>query len=104
LIQNRGRVLSGAIYAKLHAEITAPNIIVVNTNRIRRYTVFVNQDLVDFSKPIVVETNGMKSFEGLVDSSIETLLQEVRLRPDPRILFPAKLTIDVPSPSPLGEK
>jgi hypothetical protein len=104
LVDSRDEFIAGAIYAKLHAEITASNKIVLNTNRIRRYTVFVNQDLVDFSKPVVIETNGNISFEGMVEPSIETLLQEVRHRPDTHTLFPVKLTIDVPFPSPLGDK
>ncbi len=69
----------------------------VSTNRIRRYTVFLNQDLVDFSKPIIVETNGAISVEGMVEPRIDTLLQEVRHRSDTHTIFPAKLTIDVPS-------
>ena len=56
---------------------------------------FLNQDLVDFSKPIVVETNGMKSFDGIIESNIEILLQEARHRSGAHRLFPAKLTIDV---------
>ena len=75
----------------------SPNKIVVNTNRIRRYTVFLNQDLVDFSKPIIVETNGNISFEGMVEPRIDTVLEEVRHRPETHIFFPAKLTIDLPS-------
>jgi len=105
LIDSRDEFIAGAIYAKLHAEITAPNNrIVVNTNRIRRYTVFVNQDLVDFSRPVVVETNGNISFEGMVEPSIETLLQEVRHRSDTHILFSVKLTIDVPSSGPFSDR
>jgi len=96
LIDSRDEFITGGVYAKLHAEIKSSNRIVVSTNRIRRYTVFLNQDLVDFSKPIVVETNGNISFEGMVEPSIETLLQEVRHRSNTHILFPAKLTIDVP--------
>ena len=99
LIDSRDEFIAGAIYAKLHAEITAPNNIVVNTNRIRRYTLFLNQDLVDFSKPVVVKTNGKISFEGMVEPRMETLLQEVRHRLDVRVVFPGKLIIDVPSTS-----
>ena len=97
LIDSRDEFITGGVYAKLHAEIMSPNKIVVNTNRIRRYTVFLNQDLVDFSKPIIVETNGNISFEGMVEPRIETLLEEVRHRSDTHIFFPAKLTIDLPS-------
>jgi dienelactone hydrolase len=100
LIDSRDEFITGAVYAKLHAEITASNKIVVNTNRIRRFTVFLNQDLVDFSKPVIVETNGKISFEGMVEPNIETLLQEIRHRSGTHTLFPAKLTIDVPSSVP----
>jgi len=96
LIDSRDEFITGGIYAKLHAEITTPNKIVVSTNRIRRYTLFLNQELVDFSQPITVETNGEKSFEGLITPSITMLLEDVRHRSDTHILFPAKLTIDVP--------
>ncbi len=97
LIDSRDEFITGGVYAKLHAEITIPNKIVVNTNRIRRYTIFLNQDLVDFSKPIIVETNGKTSFEGMVEPRIDVLLEEVRHRSDNPLFFPAKLTIDVPA-------
>ncbi|MGD9849669.1 MAG: alpha/beta hydrolase-fold protein [Nitrospirales bacterium] len=103
LIDSRDEFITGGVYAKLHAEITTSNKIVVNTNRIRRFTVFLNQDLVDFSKPIVIETNGKISFEGMVEPKIEVLLEEVRHRPDRHILFPAKLTIDVLSTNSVNE-
>jgi dienelactone hydrolase len=98
LIDSRDEFITGGVYAKLHAQVTAPNKIVVSTNRIRRYSLFLNQDLVDFSKPIIVETNGGKSFEEMVEPRIETLLKEVRHRSDTYTLFPVKLTIEVLSP------
>jgi hypothetical protein len=100
LIDSRDEFITGAIYAKLHAEILSPNKILVSTNRIRRYTLFLNKDLVDFSKPVIVKTNGQISFDGLVEPSIETLLQEARHRPDVHTIFSAKLAIDVPSSVP----
>jgi pimeloyl-ACP methyl ester carboxylesterase len=104
LIDRRDEFIAGGVYAKLHAEITAPNKIVVSTNRIRRYTLFLNQDLVDFSQPLLVETNGNLSFEGIPEPRIDTLLQEVRHRQESHTLFPAKLTIDVPTPVIVNEK
>ena len=97
LIDSRDEYITGMIYAKLHAEITGPNTIVVNTVRVKRYTLFLNDALVDFSQLIVVKTNGVTSFEGLVNPSIETLLKETRQRTNTDLLFPAKLTINLPS-------
>lgn len=101
LIDSRDEYITGGIYAKLHAEIVGPNTIVVNTLRVRRYTLFLNETLVDFSQPIAVKTNGKKSFEGILKPNIETLLQETRQRDDTHVLFPAKLTIEVPVPQPV---
>jgi predicted esterase len=97
LIDSRDQYITGRIYAKLHAEIMDPNTIVVNTVRVKEYTLFLNKKLVDFSQPIVVRTNGVTSFEGLVEPNIETLLQEARQRADTNLLFSAKLTINLPS-------
>ncbi|MDR4459523.1 MAG: alpha/beta hydrolase-fold protein [Nitrospirales bacterium] len=104
LIDSRDEFITGGVYAKLHAQVTAPNKIVVSTNRIRRFTLFLNQDLVDFSKPVIVETNGDRSFTGMLEPGLDTLLQEVRHRSDTRTLFPVKLTIDVPSTHAVEEK
>lgn len=104
LIDSRDEFITGGVYAKLHAQVTASNKIVVSTNRIGRYTLFLNQDLVDLTKPIIIETNGRISFEEMVEPSIETLLKEVRHRSDTHTLFPVKLTIDVPSPDVPNEK
>ncbi len=95
LVDKRDRLIAGAIYAKLHAEIVGPNTIEVTTLRVRQYTLFFNKELVDFSQPIVVRTNGVQSFEGLVKPSIEVLLQEARQRLNSHDLYSAKLTIDV---------
>ncbi len=97
LIDSRDQYITGGIYAKLHADITGPNTIVVNTVRVKRYTLFLNDALVDFSQPVVVKTNGVTSFEGIVEPDIETLLKESRQRADTNLLFPAKLTIDLPA-------
>ncbi|MFZ1744371.1 MAG: hypothetical protein WAU17_00505 [Nitrospirales bacterium] len=104
LIDSRDEFITGGVYAKLHAQVTAPNKIVVSTNRIRRYSLFLNQDLVDFTKLIIVETNGRVSYEGMVEPRIETLLKEVRHRSDTHTLFPVQLTINVSSPDIPAEK
>jgi len=99
LIDSRDEFIRGGVYAKLHAEIVSSNTIVVTASRVKRYTLFLNETLVDFSQPIVVRTNGKTSIHGIVEPKIETMLQEVRHRSDTHTVFSAKLSIDIPSAS-----
>jgi hypothetical protein len=85
------------VYASLDAKIAGPNRIEVSTQRVQRYSLFLNQELIDFSKPVTVLTNGRVSYEGSVTASVETLLREARRRHDHALLFPAVLTISVDS-------
>lgn len=82
-------------YASLDAAIVAPNHIEVHAERVQRYSLFLNDQLIDRAKPLVVFTNGQLSFEGIVTPSLDTLLRQARLSQDPRQLFPIKLTISV---------
>ena len=90
LIQNR-------VYASLDATITRPNHIDVQVTRVRRYTLLLNESLVDFSQPLTVVTNGRTTFDGQVSPHVEVLLREARRRGNADRLFPARLTMDVPS-------
>ena len=82
-------------YARLDASIVAPNRIEVQADRIQRYSLFLNEQLIDSSKPLVVLTNGQVSFEGPVTPSLETVLRQARLRQDSSQLFPIHLAIQV---------
>jgi pimeloyl-ACP methyl ester carboxylesterase len=82
-------------YARLDASIVAPNRIEVQADRVQRYSLFLNEQLIDSSKPLVVLTNGQVSFEGPVTPSLETLLRQARLRQDSRQLYPIHLAIQV---------
>jgi hypothetical protein len=55
----------------------------------------LNNQLIDFSKPLTVVTNGRLSFSGVVSPSVETLLRQARLRGDSQQLFSVHLTIAV---------
>ena len=68
---------------------------IMQTERVQRHCLFLNDKLIDLSKPLAVLTNGQVSFEGLVTLSLETLLQQARMRQDPHQLFPIHLTIMV---------
>ena len=95
LISKRDDLIMRREYARLDASIVAPNRIEVQADRVQRYSLFLNEQLIDSSKPLVVLTNGQVSFEGLVTPSLETLLRQARLRQDSRQLFPIHLAIQV---------
>ena len=83
-------------FARLEAEISDDNTIVVRTQHVRRYTLFLNRELVDPSRPVTVLTNGHHAYHGLVPFDPETLLRHARLRKDPQLLFPGVLHVAVP--------
>lgn len=95
LTDTRDETIVNRVYAKLEAEIVAPNRVEVRTQRVRRYSLFLNEWLVDLSKPIIVVTDGRLSYEGPVIPSVETLLREARLRQDRHMLFPVLLSLPV---------
>ncbi len=95
LIDRHGDLIKNKVYARLAIEVRGENHLEVRTERVRRYTLFLNEALVDFSEPLTVVTDGRTSFQGPVTPQVETLLREARRRQDVDRLFPAQLTIDV---------
>jgi hypothetical protein len=95
LVDKRDERIKRREYSKLDAAISGQNRIEVKTERVQRYSLFLNDQLIDLSKPLTVLTNGRVSFEGRVVLSLETLLRQARQRQDPRQLFPIHLTITV---------
>ena len=95
LISKRDDLITRREYARLDVSIVAPNRIEVRAERVQRYSLFLNEQLIDSSKPLVVLTNGQVSFEGPVTPSLEILLRQARLRQDSRQLFPIHLAIKV---------
>ena len=96
LIDRGDEFITGKVYAKLDAEVTSPNLIVLKTQHVRRCTVWLNDDLVDFSQPVKVEMKGKIVFEQLLTPNLKTLLKQARLRQDSQHLFSARITLDVP--------
>ena len=95
LIDQKDELLANRVYSRLEAEITGPNRIEVKTQGVRRYSLFLNSQLVDLAKPVTVTTNGRTSHQGVVAMSVEMLLRDARQRKDRRQLFPSMLTIPV---------
>jgi len=96
LISRRDERIKRREYARIDAAIVAPDRIEVATERVQRYSLFLNDRLIDSSKSLTVATNGQVSFTGLVTPSLETLLRQARLRQDPRQLFTVQITVAVP--------
>ena len=96
LVGKQDRRIKQREYARLEATIVAANRIEVNTERIQRYSLFLNDRLIDPAKPVTIVTNGRVSFEGTVTASLETLLRQARLRQDRRQLFPFHVAIAIP--------
>lgn len=95
LVSKQDDLITRREYARLDAVIVAPNRIEVQADRVQRYSLFLNEQLIDSSKPLVVLTNGQVSFDGPVTPSLEILLRQARLRQDSRQLFPIHLAIQV---------
>jgi len=95
LIDQRDEMVKNRIYARADAEIHKANRIEVRTQRIRRYTLFLNDRLVDLSQAVTVVTNGKTSYEGVVKPSVRMLLHEARLRHDRHALYHGSITVDV---------
>ena len=95
LIDKRDEKIKQREYARLEATIVSANRIEVNTERIQRYSLFLNDRLIDPAKPVTIVTNGRVSFEGSLAPSLETLLRQARLRQDPRQLFPFHVAVAV---------
>ncbi len=95
LVDERDEALVQKRYATVEAAVAGSNRIDVKTQWVRRYSLLLNDELVDFAKPVTVTTNGTVSFSGLVTPSVAHLLRDARQRRDPRALYPGLVTIAV---------
>ena len=100
LVDKRDERIKRRVYARLDASIAGSNRIEVKAEHVQRYSLFLNEQLIDVSKPLTVVTNGRLSFEGTVTPSVETLLRQARLRQDPERLFSVHLIIDITKQAP----
>ena len=86
--------LQAGDYARLQARVEG-NTITLTTERVRRFTLLLNRDVVDLERPIRVVGNGRVVFDGLVHPDARVLLTEVRRRPDPQQLVLAEIPINL---------
>ena len=74
------------------------NIVVAQTQGVRRYTLLLSPAQFNFSEPIRVVTNGVVSHDGLIRPEVETLLKWAATDQDHSLLFGAELEIEVVGP------
>jgi predicted esterase len=71
------------------------NRIDIDGDGVKELRLWLNDRLVDFSKPVRVTWNDRKVFEGKLEPSVKTLLDEVKRRGDPSFCYPAQVTVKV---------
>jgi dienelactone hydrolase len=96
LVDRMDEAIRSRLYARLDATIR-DNTITVQSQRVRRYTLYLNEQLVDLARPITVMTNETVAFNDVVTPSVRTLLHEARVRQDEGGVYTVSLTIDVPA-------
>ena len=74
------------------------NTVKVITQNVKKYSLLISPDHFDVSKPIQVYTNGILSYEGIVNKDIKTLLKYNIEDNDRTMLFTSELEIIVGKP------
>jgi pimeloyl-ACP methyl ester carboxylesterase len=69
------------------------NSIDVKCDGVKELRLWLNDRLLDLSKPVIIRVNGKKAFEGRVERSVRTLLEEARRRGDASMLYSAFVTL-----------
>jgi pimeloyl-ACP methyl ester carboxylesterase len=99
LVDKRDEAIRQRSYAHLTARVAEPNRIELQSDHVRQLTLFLNDELIDVTKPVIAVVNGQVSELGRLTPSAEVLLKQARLRQDPRRLFSIQLSIPVPPPA-----
>ncbi|NOY83963.1 MAG: prolyl oligopeptidase family serine peptidase [Nitrospirae bacterium] len=81
-------------FASLTTEVEG-NTVNVESARVGKFTLFFNNRLVDFSKPVRVVVNGKTYFEGRLTESPAFLLEEAKRRGDGVSFYAASVQIDL---------
>ncbi|MEZ6041645.1 MAG: hypothetical protein R3C20_14155 [Planctomycetaceae bacterium] len=78
------------------ARIASDNHLVVETQNVRRFSVWLHPAMVDFSRPVNVSVNGQQS-QHRIDCRLSTVLESYQRRKDWGLIYQAKVTLTVPS-------
>jgi len=86
--------------AEVIVERRGQEIRIVEWNRFPSLTVRLDDEMFDLDAPIVIRVAGEELFRGLVPRTIRTIARTLEERGDPRAIFRAEVTVELPSHEP----
>ncbi len=81
---------------KIEAQVDEENGIELRCSGVDRFTVFLDEALIDLERPVRLRVNGKLLHEGKVEPDLETLLESWREREDPAFVHRAALRFKAP--------
>ncbi|MBR2007219.1 MAG: dienelactone hydrolase family protein [Alistipes sp.] len=72
------------------------NVIEISESDYSRLTIYLNDDMVDLNKPVVVNYKGKKVFKGKLPRTIANMARTLAERGDLRYMFPAMVEVELP--------
>ena len=71
------------------------NVIEISESDYSRLTIYLNDDMVDLNKPVVVNYKGKKVFKGKLNRTIGNMARTLNQRGDLRYMFPAMVEVEL---------
>jgi predicted esterase len=76
--------------------VVSGNRVAVTVRNVARYTLLISSELFDLNEPIVVVTNGVETFSGIVEPDVRFMLEQAARDDDRRTVYEARIEIVVP--------
>ena len=78
---------------RIEAEIKDKVNVIIKTKSVSKFTLFLNDKLVDFNKPIKVEVNGAEKYNAKLQPSLTAILESYVAKEDAEMIFTARVEI-----------
>jgi len=82
-------------FGRIRAVSEGGNRVVVDTHRVKKFTILVSDAMFDLAKAIEIVVNGKPAFRAIVATDAEVVLAEARLFNDRHLVFNNRITLDV---------
>jgi len=89
-----GGLISNA-YGRVRATYEGGNRVVVDTHRVKRFTILVSDAMFDLEKEIEVVVNGKPAFKEIVATDAKVVLEEARRYNDRHLVFNSRIPLEV---------